>query len=101
VKLEAFLVINGKIPSLGFGSAAQPIRPTCTTFPRRAFRRWKTSISGLSTACATPAIQPFQRQRRAVLDRTLQAEAAVITNMHSDLDYEVLRRRCRRRDPGL
>ena len=37
------------------------------------------------------ASQPFQRQRRAVVDRALQAAPGVITNMHSDLDYEVLR----------
>ena len=35
--------------------------------------------------------QPFQRQRRAVWIERFKPKRAVITNMHSDLDYEVLR----------
>ena len=59
---------------------------------RRAGRCWKTSISGSSTGCATRRIPAISAVDDALswIER-FKPKRAVITNMHSDLDYEVLR----------
>ena len=93
VTLSAFLVQHGKIPALGYPHRRlPPTRPTSTTFPQESWPalenldlwivdglRYAGHPSHFSVSDALSWIERFKPKR------------AVITNMHSDLDYEVLR----------
>ena len=74
VTLSAFIVQHGNIPALGYriGDAAYHAR--CQRHPGRelAGAGKSRSLDHRRAALCRPS-QPFQRQRRAVLDRALQA----------------------------
>ena len=83
---------HGNIPALGYRIGDAAYTPDVSDIPPRAGRTWKISISGSSTGCAMPAHPSHFSVNDALswIDR-FKPRRAVITNMHSDLDYEVLR----------
>jgi phosphoribosyl 1,2-cyclic phosphate phosphodiesterase len=93
VSLSAFIVQHGKIPALGYRIADAAYTPDVNDIPGESLRflenldlwiidglRYLTHASHFSINDALSWIERFKPRR------------AVITNMHSDLDYEVLRR---------
>ena len=76
VKLSAFLVHHGKIPALGFRIGAAAYTPDLHDIPagELAGAGEPRPLDRRRAALCRPS-QPFQRQRRAVMDRALQAEA--------------------------
>ena len=92
VKLSAFLVRHGNIPALGYRIKDAAYTPDLSDIPRESWPllenldlwiidglRYAPHPSHFSVADALSWIDRFKPKR------------AVITNMHSDLDYEVLR----------
>ena len=92
VTLTAFLVQHGKIPALGYRIGDAAYTPDLNDIPRESWGaledldlwivdglRYITHSSHFSINDALSWIERFRPKR------------AVITNMHSDLDYEVLR----------
>ena len=92
VKLSAFLVHHGRIPALGFRIGAAAYTPDLSDIPAESWPalenldlwivdglRYAGHPSHFSVNDALAWIERFKPKR------------AVITNMHSDLDYEVLR----------
>src|SRR5215475_10030222 len=92
VKLSALLLQHGKIPALGFRVANAAYTPDLSDIPRESWPllenldlwivdglRYGAHSSHFSVNDALSWIDRFKPRR------------AVITNMHSDLDYEVLR----------
>jgi phosphoribosyl 1,2-cyclic phosphate phosphodiesterase len=90
--LSAFLVQHGNIPALGYRIAGAAYTPDLNDIPRESWRfledldlwiidglRYTGHPSHFSVNDALSWIERFKPRR------------AVITNMHSDLDYEVLR----------
>ena len=91
--LSAFVLQHGNIPALGYRIGDAAYTPDVSDIPRRELAGiWKISISGSSTGCAMPAHPSHFSVNDALswIDR-FKPRRAVITNMHSDLDYEVLR----------
>jgi phosphoribosyl 1,2-cyclic phosphate phosphodiesterase len=94
VTLSAFLVQHGNIPALGYRIADAAYTPDLNDIPEASWPalqnldlwivdglRYTGHPSHFSVADALSWIERFKPKR------------AVITNMHSDLDYEVLRQR--------
>jgi phosphoribosyl 1,2-cyclic phosphate phosphodiesterase len=94
VALSAFNVQHGKIPALGYRIGNAAYTPDLSDIPRESWPalknlelwivdglRYTTHSSHFSVDDALSWIDRFKPKR------------AVITNMHSDLDYEVLRKR--------
>jgi len=94
VKLTAFEVQHGNIPALGYRIGNAAYSPDLSDIPARSWPllenldlwivdglRYAPHPSHFSVDDALSWIQRFKPRR------------AVITNMHSDLDYEVLRRK--------
>ena len=92
VTLSAFIMQHGKIPALGYRIADAAYTPDVSDIPRENWRfledldlwiidglRYAAHPSHFSLNDALSWIDRFKPRR------------AVITNMHSDLDYEVLR----------
>jgi phosphoribosyl 1,2-cyclic phosphate phosphodiesterase len=92
VKLSAFLVQHGKIPALGFRIGDAAYTPDVSDIPAESWHalenlelwiidglRYAGHPSHFSVNDALSWIERFKPRR------------AVLTNMHSDLDYEVLR----------
>mgnify|MGYP002715664186 CR=1 FL=1 len=91
LKLEAFLVQHGRIPALGYRIGDAAYTPDLHDIPEESWPalqgldlwivdglRYAPHPSHFSVADALSWIERFKPKR------------AVITNMHSDLDYEVL-----------
>ena len=96
------LLQHGSIQSPAFGSAMPPIRPMSATFRPRAGGSSKTSISGSSTGCAIPRTRAISASATRCRGSSASSRSrAVITNMHSDLDYEVLRQTSAGHHSGL
>ena len=93
--IEALPVLqdHGDIPRSASASAASPIPATSAACRRRACRRSRASTSGSSTRCATRRTRAISASASAGLDRAAEARRAILTNLHSDLDYEALRAR--------
>ena len=74
--LSAFLVQHGNIPALGYRIGDAAYTPDLHDIPEESWPalRKSRSLDHRRAALCRPS-QPFQRQRRAVLDRALQAEA--------------------------
>ena len=92
VTLKAFLVKHGNIPALGYRIGDAAYTPDISDIPQASWRslenldlwivdglRYTSHVSHFSIDDALSWIGRFKPKR------------AVITNMHSDLDYEVLR----------
>jgi phosphoribosyl 1,2-cyclic phosphate phosphodiesterase len=92
IKLSAFLVQHGNIPALGYRIGDAAYSPDLSDIPRESWPllenldlwivdglRYAPHPSHFSVADALSWIDRFKPRR------------AVITNMHSDIDYEVLR----------
>ena len=93
VALSAFIMQHGNIPALGYRIADAAYTPDVSDIPRASWRylenldlwiidglRYTPHPSHFSVSDALGWIDRFKPRR------------AVITNMHSDLDYEVLRK---------
>jgi len=93
ITLAAFLVQHGNIPALGYRIADAAYTPDVNDIPRESWHylenlelwvidglRYASHPSHLSLSDALSWIECFKPRR------------AVITNMHSDLDYEVLQK---------
>jgi phosphoribosyl 1,2-cyclic phosphate phosphodiesterase len=93
ITLSAFLVQHGNIPALGYRIGDAAYSPDLSDIPRESWPllenldlwivdglRYAPHPSHFSVADALSWIERFKPRR------------AVITNMHSDIDYEVLRR---------
>jgi phosphoribosyl 1,2-cyclic phosphate phosphodiesterase len=92
VTLTAFIMQHGNIPALGYRMGAAVYTPDVSDIPRESWGalenldlwiidglRYAPHPSHFSVADALSWIERFKPKR------------AIITNMHSDLDYEVLR----------
>src|SRR6202022_1578378 len=91
-KLPAFLMQHGSIPALGFRIGEAAYTPDVSDIPRESWPYLENLdlwiIDGLRYA---PHPSHFSiTDALAWIDR-FKPKRAVITNMHSDLDYEVLR----------
>ncbi len=75
--LSAFLVQHGNIPALGYRIGDAAYTPDVNDIPARKLARAgkSRSLDHRRPALCRPS-QPFQRQRCAVMDRALQADAA-------------------------
>ena len=77
-----------------FASARSPIRLTSNAFPRRAARSSRGSTCGSSTRCAIARIRRISASTtRSAGIETMRPRRAILTNLHTDLDYETLRAR--------
>ncbi|MGY3649474.1 phosphoribosyl 1,2-cyclic phosphate phosphodiesterase [Bradyrhizobium sp. LM4.3] len=94
VTMTAFLVQHGHIPALGYRIGDAAYTPDLNDIPARELGRTGKSgpLDRRRPALHQPC-QPFQHQRRVVLDRPLQAEA----RRH----YQHDRRRRLRSDPAV
>ena len=73
-------------------SAGWPIPATSAACRRRASRRWPASTSGSSMRCATGRTRAISRSTtRSDWIERIKPRRAILTNLHSDLDYDVLR----------
>ena len=93
VTLSAFIMQHGNIPGARLSHRRCRLYARRQRHPARELAvLWKTSISGSSTGCAMPRHPSHFSVNDALswIDR-FKPRRAVITNMHSDLDYEVLR----------
>jgi phosphoribosyl 1,2-cyclic phosphate phosphodiesterase len=92
VAISAFLLKHGNIPSLGYRIGDAAYTPDLSDVPPESFRYLENLdlwiVDGLRYA-AHPSHFSVN-DALAWLDR-FKPRRAVITNMHSDLDYEVLR----------
>ena len=90
--LSAFIVQHGNIPALGYRIGNAAYTPDVHDIPHESWQALENLnlwiIDGLRYA-QHPS--HFSVDGCVGVDRPLQARRAVITNMHSDLDYEVLR----------
>jgi phosphoribosyl 1,2-cyclic phosphate phosphodiesterase len=92
VELRAFLVQHGNIPALGYRIADAAYTPDVSDIPKESWSALENLdlwiIDGLRYA---PHPSHFSvSDALSWIDR-FKPKRAVITNMHSDLDYEVLR----------
>jgi phosphoribosyl 1,2-cyclic phosphate phosphodiesterase len=93
LELSAFLVQHGNIPALGYRIADAAYTPDVSDIPRESWGHLENLdlwiIDGLRYA---PHPSHFSvNDALSWIDR-FKPRRTVITNMHSDLDYEVLRR---------
>ena len=92
VTLSAFIVQHGNIPALGYRIADAVYTPDVSDIPAESWRYLENLdlwiIDGLRYAGHPSHFSV--NDALAWIDR-FQPRRAVITNMHSDLDYEVLR----------
>ena len=104
VTLSAFLVQHGNIPALGYRIGDAAYTPDVNDIPRESWpRAGKSRSLDHRRACATPAIPAISASTMRCPGSSASSRSrAVITNMHSDLDYEVLRQSAAGgRGPGL
>jgi len=73
------------------GSAPWPIRATSSTCRPKASPCWKASTSGSSTRCGTGHPSHFHLDLTLEWIDRIKPKRAILTNMHSDLDFEELR----------
>jgi len=94
VTLSAFVLQHGNIPALGYRIADAAYTPDVSDIPRESWSSLENLdlwiIDGLRYA-AHPSHFSVN-DALAWIDR-FKPRRAIITNMHSDLDYEVLRQR--------
>jgi len=96
VTLSAFIMQHGSIPALGYRIGDAAYTPDVSDIRARAGHRWKISTSGSSMGCAyTPHPSHFSVADALSWIGRFKPKRAVITNMHSDLDYECCARACR------
>ncbi|MDQ8730046.1 MBL fold metallo-hydrolase [Bradyrhizobium sp. LHD-71] len=92
--LEPFLVDHGNIPALGYRFAGAAYSPDMNDIPRESLGRLKDLdvwiIDGLRYA---PHPSHTNVEQALSWVELMKPRRAVITNMHSDLDYEVLRKK--------
>jgi phosphoribosyl 1,2-cyclic phosphate phosphodiesterase len=93
VTLSAFIMQHGNIPALGYRIGAAVYTPDVSDIPRESWPRLENLdlwiIDGLRYA---PHPSHFSvADALSWIDR-FKPKRAVITNMHADIDYEVLRR---------
>lgn len=90
--LEPFLVDHGNIPALGYRFAGAAYSPDMNDIPRESLARLQDLdlwiIDGLRYA---PHPSHTNIEQALSWVELMKPRAAIITNMHSDLDYEVLR----------
>ena len=81
-------------PRSASASAVWPIPATSAACRRTASRRSPASTSGSSTRCATSRIRAISASSEALdwIER-IKPRRAILTNLHTDLDYEELRSR--------
>ena len=85
---------HGDIPSLGFRFGRLAYSCDLSGLPRRAWRRWRASRSGSWTRCATGRIPShFSVEDALTWIERIRPRRAILTNLHSDLDYDELRAR--------
>ena len=92
VKLSAFLVQHGKIPALGYRIKNAAYTPDLSDIPPASWPYLENLdlwiVDGLRH---TPHPSHFSLSDALSWIERFRPKRAIITNMHSDLDYEVLR----------
>ena len=92
VTLSAFLVQHGNIPALGYRIGNAAYTPDLSDIPQASWRALEDLdlwiVDGLRYA---PHPSHFSVNDALAWIERFKPKRAVITNMHSDLDYEVLR----------
>ena len=78
-------------PSLGFRFGGLAYSCDLSDLPRERRRARRSRGLDPRRAALYAASEPLQRRRGAGLDRAHPAAAAILTNLHTDLDYEELR----------
>ena len=93
ISLAPFLVQHGDIPSLGYRIGATAYLPDVSDIPAESLAALDNLdlwiIDGLRYA---PHYSHFHVDRALSWIARMKPKRAIITNMHSDLDYEVLRK---------
>jgi phosphoribosyl 1,2-cyclic phosphate phosphodiesterase len=92
IKISAFITQHGNIPALGYRVAGAAYTPDVSDIPRESWSALENLdlwiIDGLRYA---PHPSHFSVADALSWIERFKPKHAIITNMHSDLDYEVLR----------
>ena len=90
IEVLPVLQSHGEIASLGFRFGNVAYSADIKALPEACQHGRARGLDRRRVAQA-PASEPFQSRRGLALDRRIKPKRAILTNLHTDMDYDALR----------